>query len=465
MLDRSEMNPWLDAPRRLETMRPERPGILPDGDTPPTADEDTFRGHVRELRHRYQKGLVAWLRGQDPGRGLDEMRAVIDALEALSGESALGRLWWASAGLLEAVHEGGLEADVSVRYLLSGVDRHLKRLADEGLGALAGPPPDFLETLVDVVARADSNTPRVAAVRESARATRTPEPTVAPAWSEGLCELTESLGRSHKRAGESVGALREQLAEFEHVLRELETRVRRVELESKPTPRPAHGGSAGGAFGVAAARALDRLERTHALSRSLTTGLEEAGRLRRRLAESVQTLAALIRDQMGANASLGQALRRLESPEGRVVEEALLVDIGAETFGMPLHAVEAVVRAPADLKPPPGSEEHAYYEHASGRYPVAELAELTGGSAPPTRSSRVSLALLHVEGRRGALRVDAVTGPQTLTVEPLAPPLGATRWVRGAAVLGDARVVLVLDVPALLEGEVREKGESTFWGF
>jgi chemotaxis protein histidine kinase CheA len=50
-----------------------------------------------------------------------------------------------------------------------------------------------------------------------------------------------------------------------------------------------------------------------------------------------------------------------------------------------------------------------------------------------------------------ALPVDAVAGPQTSTVEPLAPPLGVTPWVQGAAVLGEARVVLVLAVAALLE--------------
>ncbi len=465
MLDRYPTNPSPRPPVGPEAMRAPSAGGVDDADTAPTADEDTFRGHVRGLRHRYQKGLLAWLRGQDPGGGLDEMRAVIEALEEFSGDSALGRLWWASAGLLEALQDGGLEADVSVRYLLSGVDGHLKRLADEGLGALAGAPPDFLETLVDVVAGASSSTPRVMAVRESVREARAPEPAAAPAWSEGLCELTRSLGRTHHRFGEAVGALGGHLGELESVLRELETQARRIELESRPGPRPPQGGGAGAGLGVVATRNLDRLERTHALSRNLATGLDEAGRLRRRLAEGVRALAALIDDQVRTNATLSQALRRLERPEARAVEETLLVDVGAETFGVPLHAVEAVVRAPRDLERPPGAEGRAYYEHASGRYPVTELAELVGGSVPRVRSPRVSLVLLHIEGRRSALRVDGVGGPQTVTVEPLAPPLGDTAWVRGAAVLGDARVVLVLEAGALLESEAREQGESTFWGF
>lgn len=436
------------AGQRPRAGTPRAPGAAPEASR--VAGDESLRALVRRLRHRYQKGLVAWLRGQAPASGLDEMRAVLDQLETLCGGGELGRLWWVSAGLVEALREDALDPDVAAGPLLSGLDRHMKRLADEGAGALATTPPaELLDTLTGCVARAAASTPRVAAVRESVTSSAGAPPAAgaAPGWSEGLCELTEGIGRGNTRIAEGARTLHERVAELESQLASLHTQLRRLQVESAPSAR-ALGGGNGAGQGVAAARALARLERAYALSQALAKGLEQAERLSRALGEGTRELTGVIDEQARANTGLAQALRRLESPGERVVEQALLVDIGAETFGVPLHQVEAVVR-PAAWRPEAG--QCSVYDHASGRFPVLELASLVGGRGPHTRSARVSLVLLRCEGRRVALPVDAVAGPQTITVEPLAPPLGVTPWVQGAAVLGEARVVLVLAVAALLE--------------
>ena len=76
------------------------------------------------------------------------------------------------------------------------------------------------------------------------------------------------------------------------------------------------------------------------------------------------------------------------------------------------------------------------------------LLDVHGASEDPTA------ALLMVVGagdRRCALLVDAILGQQQVVAKPVTAGIGAVPGVSGAAILGDGRVGLILDVPQILE--------------
>jgi chemosensory pili system protein ChpA (sensor histidine kinase/response regulator) len=128
---------------------------------------ESARDVARRMRHGYQRGLLAWIRKDGAGVGLQHIREVLDALQHASREDAAVRLWWAAGGLVEALESGLLEASVSSTLLLGQVDRQIKRLIDDDEAALgADPNTELLKNLLFYVASADGDNERVAAIKQ-----------------------------------------------------------------------------------------------------------------------------------------------------------------------------------------------------------------------------------------------------------------------------------------------------------
>src|SRR5260221_1587334 len=83
------------------------------------------------------------------------------------------------------------------------------------------------------------------------------------------------------------------------------------------------------------------------------------------------------------------------------------------------------------------------------RYPLAHLAHYL--KVQPGQVGERAPVLLVNAGKRGvALMVDAVVAQQEIVSKPLGPHLREVRGVTGAAVLGNGRVVLILELHELL---------------
>ncbi|KAB7624477.1 Hpt domain-containing protein [Alkalilimnicola sp. S0819] len=121
---------------------------------------------AKALRHRFQLGLLAYLRGQGAAKGLRQMLQVLDQLDGASADDQTGTLWWVAAGLVEALEAGALETSVSVKMLLGQVDRQIKRAGVEGEEAMqVSPPRDLIRNLMYYVARAEALGERVPAIQ------------------------------------------------------------------------------------------------------------------------------------------------------------------------------------------------------------------------------------------------------------------------------------------------------------
>jgi two-component system chemotaxis sensor kinase CheA len=84
--------------------------------------------------------------------------------------------------------------------------------------------------------------------------------------------------------------------------------------------------------------------------------------------------------------------------------------------------------------------------------PLSHLAELFGSAREPGREGGYAVILGRGEKRLG-LAVDRLQGQQEVVIKALDPTITSVTFaVAGATILGDGRVVLILDVAALFEG-------------
>ncbi len=135
---------------------------------PNNVDAAAVSALARSLRHKYQTGLLAWLRNKNGKDGLQKIADVLAELEQAATVSAALRLWWISGGLVEALHDEALTASVAVNQLLGQVDRQIKQVIDAGEQSLESHcPPELLKNLLYYVAHAEPRGERVTAIQEA----------------------------------------------------------------------------------------------------------------------------------------------------------------------------------------------------------------------------------------------------------------------------------------------------------
>lgn len=130
------------------------------------------------------------------------------------------------------------------------------------------------------------------------------------------------------------------------------------------------------------------------------------------------------------------------------VAQAVLVRAGSQIFAISSPMVELVMR----LKP---DELSAYYrvnsvDYRGNSFPLHYLQHLIGKKTGATEPQNYSSVLLLRSGtQRIALHVDELIGNQEVVVKHINPQLASVPGVTGATVLGDGRVVLIMN-PVLL---------------
>jgi len=140
-------------------------------------------------------------------------------------------------------------------------------------------------------------------------------------------------------------------------------------------------------------------------------------------------------------------------PLSLTITQALLVQIGEETMAVPINYLDAVMRTPRSEVLGEANEVR-YYKYMDQKYRVFHLGELLGfGQVASVDSPLIPTLLVHVADRRVALLVDAIEGSKEIVVKPVGPQIDAIRWIAGATILGDGRVVLVLNMPIIVREE------------
>ncbi len=144
---------------------------------------------------------------------------------------------------------------------------------------------------------------------------------------------------------------------------------------------------------------------------------------------------------------------RIRLPFTVSVNRALMVQCAEDQYAIPLNTIEGLVRVlPGELE---GhyQQDPPCYEYAGQRYELYYLGELLHTVARPKllgQSLPLPVLLVHCNERRIAVQVDAMAGTREIVVKGLGPQFAGVQGLSGATILGDGRVVLIIDLLAHL---------------
>ena len=144
------------------------------------------------------------------------------------------------------------------------------------------------------------------------------------------------------------------------------------------------------------------------------------------------------------------------------VNRALMVNVGEEQYAIPLNTLEGIVRlSPFELESYYSSEDQTL-EYAGRNYQLHYLGELLHDRAPKLENATHELPVLLVRsGDSGiAIHVDSLVASREVVVKSLGPQFASVRGVSGATILGDGRVVIILDPVGLLLGYTRQQASE-----
>jgi len=134
------------------------------------------------------------------------------------------------------------------------------------------------------------------------------------------------------------------------------------------------------------------------------------------------------------------------------ITQALIVRTGDEVYALPLPSVEGVARIPrAELETLLAQPEPSY-EYGEQTYKFRHLGMYLGGQAAqlPEDEAYVPVILVRAGDYSAALLTDEMVASREIVVKSVGPQLASIRGIAGATILGDGRIVLILDIAALV---------------
>ena len=157
---------------------------------------------------------------------------------------------------------------------------------------------------------------------------------------------------------------------------------------------------------------------------------------------------------MSIESKLGKGTRFLiRLPFTVSVNRALMVYSGEDLYAIPLNTIEGIVRvSPYELEDyyQPGASR---FEYAGQTYELRYLGELlNNGQRPKLVGQSLPLPVILVRSNEHsvAVQVDSLAGSREIVVKSLGPQFATVPGISGATILGDGRVVVILDLLATI---------------
>lgn len=140
----------------------------------------------------------------------------------------------------------------------------------------------------------------------------------------------------------------------------------------------------------------------------------------------------------------------LRIPLTLAVLDGLLLQTGGQQYLIPtLHVRHAFRPSSGEVSTVQGRGEVVF--HQGHFVPVVRLHRMFGIPDAQTDPTKALLLVVEEDSRQGALLADGLLGQQQVVIKTLGDGLGEINGVAGAAILGDGRIRLILDVSSLLE--------------
>ena len=161
----------------------------------------------------------------------------------------------------------------------------------------------------------------------------------------------------------------------------------------------------------------------------------------------VQSVLHRLKASINVETRLGQGTTfRLKLPLTLAIIRALLFWVEQRLYAIPLNAVLEIARTME-------SEVHQVdnYEVLQLRNQVLPLLRLGRPAAEGDRKGKLFVLVILVGERKYGLIIDALEGEEELVIKALDDQTFSTDLVSGASILGDGHVVLILNLPAVVE--------------
>jgi chemosensory pili system protein ChpA (sensor histidine kinase/response regulator) len=144
------------------------------------------------------------------------------------------------------------------------------------------------------------------------------------------------------------------------------------------------------------------------------------------------------------------------------ISHALVVRTGDEFYALPLPTVEGVVRLTKDEVGAHVGPDAPPFEHNGQRFRFQHLAAYVGLEPSPLPEQDVTIPVILVRAGEHStgLVADELIGSREIVVKSVGPQIAAIRGISGATILGDGRIVVILDINALVRAEWRGRGEA-----
>ncbi|MFZ0951500.1 MAG: chemotaxis protein CheA [Candidatus Sulfotelmatobacter sp.] len=172
----------------------------------------------------------------------------------------------------------------------------------------------------------------------------------------------------------------------------------------------------------------------------------------------VQSVLQRLKATIHVETHVGQGTTfRLKLPLTLAIIKALMFWVEQRLYAIPLNAVSQIARAME-------SEVHQVdnYEVLQLRNQVLPLLRLGRPAAPDAdrKASKLFVLVITVGERKYGLIVDSLEGEEELVIKALDDQTFSTDLVNGASILGDGKVVLILNLLAVVEHVARLRPEA-----
>jgi two-component system, chemotaxis family, sensor kinase CheA len=170
----------------------------------------------------------------------------------------------------------------------------------------------------------------------------------------------------------------------------------------------------------------------------------------------VQSVLHRLKASVSVETRLGEGTTfRLKLPLTLAIIKALLFWVEQRLYAIPLNAVLEIARTFE-------TEVHQVdnYEVLQLRNQVLPLLRLGRPAPQGDRKTKLFVLVITVAEKKYGLIVDALEGEEELVIKALDDQTFSTDLVSGASILGDGRVVLILNLPAVVEHVARLRPEE-----
>jgi two-component system chemotaxis sensor kinase CheA len=172
----------------------------------------------------------------------------------------------------------------------------------------------------------------------------------------------------------------------------------------------------------------------------------------------VQTVLHRLKGSVEIEMRAGESTTfRLKLPLTLAIIKALMFRVEHRLYAIPLNSVAEIARAQE-------SDVHQVHNHEvlQLRDRVLPLVRLGGAPGPATgsRAQKIFVLVSSMGERKLGLIVDSLEGEEELVIKALDDQTVATDLISGASILGDGRVVLIVNLPAIVDRHNRSRPQT-----